>query len=77
MIIIAVSCLIVIAYLKPDIPGIFRNCTSLTKVENSSKRTHDTISNELRPTALINFCNGQLGNQVLNDSMRLKSKKID
>ena len=64
MIIIAVTCLIVIAYLKPDILGIFQNCTSITKVENSPERTHDTISNEQRPTALINFCNGQLGNQV-------------
>ena len=67
MTIIAVTGLIFIAYLKHDILGIFRNCTSLnktTKVDNSSKRTNDTISNELRPTALINFCDGQLGNQV-------------
>jgi len=64
---VAVSFILLIEYLKPDVLGIFKNSTSAVRTRNyvhTSTKMPSTIANELKPTALINFCNSQLGNQV-------------
>ncbi len=69
LILVTVSCFVIIVYLKPDLLMIFDNSGAgigTTKLKNEITRTDDVniSKNGLKPTALLNFCNSQLGNQV-------------